>query len=155
MVSIFDYGQILFGQLNDVRVRENAKDLVSGMFKEGTTQIWTLSRDSAKYERFLHLLDGRLKNSLDLELSNASLLSRSLANITFQKTLYVIHNGTNLLKPESQVQPDLCQVKDLAGNLVNGYPAFCFVCVNDLDKEIHLLQCTPYTTQASSGFNQS
>lgn len=155
MVSILDYGQILFGKFKDSRVRENAKDLVSAMFNEGTTQIWTLSQDSAEYERFLHILDGSLKHSLDLEMSNESLLARSLDNITCEKTLYVIHDGTNLLKPESQVQADLCKVRDLEGKLVNGYPAFCTVCVNDIDKEIHLLQCTPYTTAAGSGFNQS
>ena len=93
MVSILDYGQTLFGKFGDSRVRENAKDLVSAMFSEGTTQIWTLSRDSAEYERFKHLLDGHLKSSLDLEMTNDCLLSRSLDNITCQKTLYVIHDG--------------------------------------------------------------
>lgn len=154
MSGILNYGEILFGTFKDSRVRENAKSLVSAMFMGGTTQIWTLSQDSAEYERFLHLLDGSLKNSLDLEKSNEALLSQSMNNITCEKTLYVIHDGTNLLKPESQAQADLCKVRDLEGNLVNGYLSFCSVCVNDLDKELHLLQCTPYTTSASSGFNQ-
>lgn len=155
MVSIFDYGQILFGKIHHGGVRENAKELLSAMFTEGTTQIWTLSEDSSKYERFKHLLDGSLKNSLTLEMTTEALLSRSLEAITFKKRLYVIHDGTNLLKPESHVQPDLHKVRDLTGKLVNGYTSFCSICVNDHDKEIHLLQCTPYTTNPKSGFNQS
>lgn len=155
MVSIDDYGQILFGKIKDSRVRENSKALLSAMFEEGTTQLWTLSKDSKEYEKFLHFLDGSLKSSLNLEMSNESLLLRSLDNITFKNVLYVVHDGTNILKPESKVQPDLCKVRDLEGNLVNGYPTFCSVCVNDIDKEIHLLQCTPYTTNAEGGFNQS
>lgn len=146
--------QSIFCKMKDVRVLTNLKSLLSKMQVDFTTQLWTLSENTQEYNRFVNLLNGELKNGLTPEMINDSLLKSSVSNIKFNKTLYIIHDGCSILKPESKVQKDLHKVKNLDNNFVNGYMTFNTICVSDIDKKIHLLQCKAYSTNPYSGYNQ-
>jgi hypothetical protein len=158
MVSFPIHCQRILGNIKNASVRETFETLLNRMYMQSSssssTQIWTLSEDSNEYACFRSLLDGSLKNSLDPEASNAALLATSVSGITFSKCLYVIHDGCNILKPESKLAPNACKVRDLEGKLVNGYITFNTVCVDEVEKKIHLLSCQVYSTNASGGFNQ-
>jgi hypothetical protein len=155
MQDFSTYCQIMLGKIGNASVRSNAEKLLTRMQTECTTQIWTLAEDAKEYERFRTMLDGSLKNSLDPDALTLSTLKTSLSEITFQQTLYVIHDGCNILKPSSSTEPNLCKVRDLAGQLVNGYLTFNTICVNDIDKKLYLLSCKVYSTNAEGGFNQA
>ena len=117
------------------------------------TKIWSLSADAHEYERMKNLLSGRLANSFTPEQINAHTLAQSLNHLPAQANLEVIHDGADMRKPYSKRLPHLTSVKALDGDWVNGYNTFSSVVISDVDKRIHLLQCTPYS-YADPQYNQ-
>ena len=127
-----------------------------------STQLWSLSSDSNEYGRNLNLLSGRLKNSLTPEGINEQTLRAGLSNLSVKDRVEVIHDGSDIRKPFSKLLPHLTNVKSLEKQMVNGYNTFNSIVINDLDKQIHLLASTPYSTSdpnynqtIGAGFNQN
>ena len=127
-----------------------------------STQLWSLSSDSNEYGRNLNLLSGRLKNSLTPEGINEQTLRAGLSNLSVKDRVEVIHDGSDIRKPYSKLLPHLTKVKSLEKQMVNGYNTFNSIVINDLDKQIHLLASTPYSTSdpnynqtIGAGFNQN
>jgi Transposase DDE domain len=119
-----------------------------------TTQLWSLSSDSNEYERNLNLLSGRLKNSLSPEAINEQTLVAGLSNLSAKTLLEIIHDGSDIRKPHSKTLPHLTKVKSLEKQMVNGYNTFNSIVINDLDKQVHLLASTPYST-SDPHYNQA
>ena len=127
-----------------------------------STQLWSLSSDSNEYGRNLNLLSGRLKNSLTPEGINEQTLRAGLSNLSVKDRVEVIHDGSDIRKPYSKLLSHLTKVKSLEKQMVNGYNTFNSIVINDLDKQIHLLASTPYSTSdpnynqtIGAGFNQN
>ncbi len=118
------------------------------------TKLWTLSQDSAHYERNHNLLSGRLKNSFDPDTINQHTQQNALANLTVKEQVKVIHDGSDIRKPHSQKLPQLAKVRDLKGHIINGYNTFNSIVLSDIDKQIRLLASTPYST-ADPHYNQT
>ena len=127
-----------------------------------STKLWSLSSDPNEYERNLNLLSGRLKNSLTPEGINEQTLRAGLSKLSVQDRVEVIHDGSDIRKPYSKTLPHLTKVKSLEKQMINGYNTFNSIVINDLDKQIHLLASTPYSTSdpnynqtIGAGFNQN
>lgn len=118
-----------------------------------STKLWSLSSDSNEYERHLNLLSGRLKNSLTPEGINEQTLRAGLSNLLFKSRVEVIHDGSDIRKPYSKELPHLTKVKSLEKQMVNGYNTFNSIVINDLDKQLHLLASTPYSS-SDPNYNQ-
>jgi hypothetical protein len=119
-----------------------------------STQLWRLSSDSNEYERNLNLLSGRLKNSLTPEAINQQTLRAGLSKLSVKDRVEVIHDGSDIRKPYSRLLPHLTKVKSLEKQMVNGYNTFNSIVINDLDKQVHLLASTPYSS-ADPNYNQT
>jgi hypothetical protein len=117
------------------------------------TKVWSLSEDAHEYERMKNLLSGRLANSFTPEQVNAHTLKESLEHLQAKANLEVIHEGSDIRKAYSKELPHLTSVKALDGDWVNGYNTFNSVVISDIDKQIHLLQCRPYS-YADPQYNQ-
>ena len=127
-----------------------------------STKLWSLSSDPNEYERNLNLLSGRLKNSLTPEGINEQTLRAGLSKLSVQDRVEVIHDGSDIRKPYSKTLAHLTKVKSLEKQMINGYNTFNSIVINDLDKQIHLLASTPYSTSdpnynqtIGAGFNQN
>lgn len=127
-----------------------------------STKLWSLSSDPNEYERNLNLLSGRLKNSLTPEGINEQTLRAGLSKLSVQDRVEVIHDGSDIRKPYSKTLAHLSKVKSLEKQMINGYNTFNSIVINDLDKQIHLLASTPYSTSdpnynqtIGAGFNQN
>lgn len=118
------------------------------------TKLWTLSTDSAHYERNHNLLSGRLKNSFNPDTINQHIQQNALANLTVKEYVEIIHDGSEIRKPYSQKLPQLAKVRDLNGHIINGYNTFNSIVLSDVDKQIRLLASTPYST-ADPHYNQT
>ena len=120
------------------------------------TKLWTLSADGKEYERMKNLLNGRLTNSFTPEQINAATRQASLAHLQAKKSLEVIYDGSDIRKPYSQALPHLTSVRSLSKSRewIKGYNTFNSVVISDVDKQLHLLQCTPYS-YADPQYNQS
>ncbi|MFN4146020.1 MAG: hypothetical protein ACK4GN_09370, partial [Runella sp.] len=95
-----------------------------------------------------------MKNSLTPDSINAQTLRAGLSNLSFKTRVEVIHDGSDIRKPYSKALPHLAKVKSLEKQTINGYNTFNTVVINDLDKQIHLLASTPYST-ADPNYNQT
>jgi hypothetical protein len=116
------------------------------MLTNQNTQLWTLSADSSEYERSKNLLSGRLKNSLNPDAINAETLAAGLSGLSVDKRVELIHDGCDIRKAYSKSLPNLAKVRSLDGDIINGYNTFNSLVINDLDKNVHLLNSTPYST---------
>lgn len=118
------------------------------------TKLWTLSTDSAHYERNHNLLSGRLKNSFNPDTINLHTQQNALANLTLKEYVEIAHDGSDIRKPYSQKLPQLAKIRDLNGHIINGYNTFNSIVLSDVDKQIRLLASTPYST-ADPHYNQT
>lgn len=85
------------------------------------TKLWTLSTDSAHYERNHNLLSGRLKNSFNPDTINLHTQQKALAHLKVNEYVEIVHDGSDIRKPYSQKLPQLAKVRDLKGSIINGY----------------------------------
>jgi len=109
------------------------------------TKLWTLLDDSSAYKRNKNLLSGGLKNSLNPDAINAETMALGLSNLSFKSQVELIHDGCDIGKEYSKSLPNLAKVRWLDGDIINGYNSFNSLFINDLDKNIHLLNSTPYS----------
>lgn len=66
--------------------------------------------------------------------------------MSVDKRVELIHDGCDIRKAYSKSLPNLAKVRSLDGDIINGYNTFNSLVINDLDKNIHLLNSTPYST---------
>jgi len=108
-------------------------------------QLWKLSEDNKEYERFKTMLSGHLKNSINLTQLNVSLLADKADSLRGKPYVVVIHDGSDIRKPESKKLESLGWVKDLDGKWIRGYGSFNSVLVDVKTARLELLRCTPYS----------
>jgi hypothetical protein len=116
-------------------------------FLEGqANQLWTMSQDANQFERFRNLLSGRLLNSLNPDQINEQTMRAALAQAHFKNRIELIHDGSDIRKPYARKLPNLTKVRSLEGDLINGFNSFNSLLISDLDKRLHLLKSTSYST---------
>ena len=117
------------------------------MLQHQSCQLWKLSSNNATYKRYYRMLSGELQNVVDVNKLNISLLSNNSNCFKDKPYALILHDPSDIRKPHSQELDSLCKVRDLSGNLVNGYRTFNSVGVEMNRSNIHLLQNTPYSTE--------
>lgn len=135
----------LLGKLRQKQGKENTKSLISGMIRDKTTQMWRISKDKREYDNFHNLVNGNLKNTVDVEKLNESLILNQLAVIKGKASVSILYDGSDIRKGESKSLENLGWVKDLKGNWVRGYNTFNAVRVEG--GEVGLLSCVPYSNR--------
>lgn len=105
-----------------------------------------MSQDPNQFERFRNLLAGQLKNTLTPEQINQQTTQAALTQARFANVVEVIHDGSDLRKPHARKLPNLAKVRNLEGNIINGFNTFNSLVISDTDKRLHLLESTTYST---------
>lgn len=147
MQSLSDYLNSLQKQLGQKQVRANTEDLGEKIVAEQTGQLWNLSEDKKQYDRFISLLNGSLKTVVDVSKLNISMLQNNQAEFRNNDCLIILHDGSDIRKKYSEELECLDKVRDLDGNIINGYPTFNSVLIDLPKQKVRLLQSTPYSTQ--------
>jgi hypothetical protein len=155
MKSLDEYLSPLLDQLGQSQVKENVKSLSGHLIEGQTGQLWNISSDNAEYTRYLRLLDGSLKTIVDVEKLNISLLTNSIAYFKDKPYIIILHDGSDIRKPESKELEYLDKVRDLEGNIINGYPTFNSVAVDINGQNLRLLQSSPYSRKLPNYLPQS
>ncbi len=130
---------------SDIRVKSNAEKLINGIISEKTTKLKTIAKDTKEYENFHNMLNGELKNVLDADKINKAM---GLAAVNTQEGkyhVYVIHDESDIRKPESKVLENLGVVRDLKGNWIPGYSTYNIILVEPDSSQVHLYSCVPYS----------
>lgn len=144
-IDLSDYISDLVASFKDKRSRKNAEDLISKIVREQSIQLWSISTDSNEYERFHNLISGQMVNTLDLELLNKHLLINSVSSQQGQCRVVVVHDGSDIRKPESERLEYLGWVQALDGRWIKGYKTFSSVLIDNEQGKVKLLSCTPYS----------
>lgn len=155
MKTLSEYLEPLLEQLGQSQVKRNTSVLSEKLIKSQTGQLWNISEDSSEYARNLRLLDGSLKTIVDTDKLNISLLANSLSFFKDKAYLIVLHDGSDIRKPESKTLENLDKVRDLKGNIINGYPTFNSIGIDLKGQSLRLLQSTPYSKVSANYVSQS
>ncbi len=140
-----DFIGSLVNSFKDSRTRKNTEKLINKIFGEKSIQLWRIATDSKEYERFHNLISGDMVNTLDVTLLNKHLLINSTSCTLGQYRVVVIHDGSEIRKPESEQLEHLGWVQALDGSWVKGYKTFCSVLIDNNTGSVKPLSCTPYS----------
>lgn len=129
----------------DPRSKKTLENLLNKMYKKQNCQIWKLSDDRKEYERYSYLLEKPDGHGVSAESANEELLSRAATALKGNPFTVIVHDGSSIRKGHSREMEGLALVRGLDGELVPGYSTFNSVAVEG--SNIHLLSCTPYSTE--------
>lgn len=133
--------------LKQKQVKENTKNLFQKVISEKTMQMWRLADDKKEYDKFHNLVNGTLKNTVDVEKLNSSLIVQQVEKLRHKLSLSIIYDGSEIRKPESHELEHLGWVKSLSGAWIRGYSTFNSIVLDRLKSRIGLLNSVPYSNR--------
>ena len=114
------------------------QEIVSNMVSFQTTQLWTLSADANEYERMHNLFSGRLKSVLDDEKISSALREKTATSFSGEEFVLALHDPCDIRKPYAKKLENIGRVRDLDGNMINGYSTLGTVCLSSDSQALHL-----------------
>jgi len=123
---------------------------VGKLLLEGSTKLFSGAKDNNEYKKMIRTLTGDNK-STDLEATkiNDVLLEQACEKLSSAKKIDVIHDPCDIRKPHSMKAENLGKVRDLKGNIINGYSTHNAVALVPNDKKVHLLSHVSYSNKDS------
>lgn len=86
-------------------------------------------------------------SDINVEKINESLAERFISNNTDMCEAYLIHDPSDIRKPYSKKIENLGKVRDLKGNIINGYSTHNIVGIAGNNKSVHLLSHISYSNK--------
>jgi hypothetical protein len=133
--------------LKQKQVKENIKSLFESVISEKTMQMWHLAENKKEYEKFHNLVNGNLKNTVDVDKLNSTLVIHQIAKIRGKHSLFFIYDGSEIRKPESRKLENIGWVKSLSGGWIRGYSTFNSIVLDRSNGRIGLLNSVPYSNR--------
>ena len=133
--------------LRQKQVKENLNVLIQRIMSEKTIQMWQLSGNKREYDNFHNLVNGNLKNTVDVAKLNSSLLMQQVEKLRCKPSLSLIYDGSDIRKPESHELENLGWVKSLTGGWIRGYSTFNSIVLDRLEGRVSLLNSVPYSNR--------
>ena len=107
------------------------------MVSTQTTQLWTLSKDANEYERMHNLFSGKLKSVLNDEKISSALREKTAISLGNEELVFALHDPCDIRKPYAKKLDNIGRVRDLDGNMINGYSTLGTVCLSSDAGELH------------------
>jgi Transposase DDE domain len=146
-ITFLSYLTPLLAKLKQKQVKANLITLVQRVIREKTIQMWRLSETKNEYNNFHNLVNGTLKNTVDVEKLNRSLLWHQVAKHAGKPSLSLIYDGSDLRKGESEKLEHLGWVKSLSGSWIRGYSSFNSIVLDRFNGSVGLLSSIPYSNR--------
>jgi len=140
-----EYLNPLLKKFNDKRVVEKIQHVISQAIAHQTLRLWTLATNKREFERMKTLFNGELQSVLDDQKISETLRGLSVAELSNEDVIIALHDPCDIRKEYAEKMENLGIVRDLDGNLVNGYNTFNTVCVSGDGKRLHLSDITVYS----------
>jgi len=144
-MKLSNYMSGILSKFKDSRVTKNTKELIENVIEHKSIRVWTISKDKAEYDRSKRLLDGSLKSVLDEEKTSGAIRERSVAALGDEARLIVLHDPCDIRKEYAEEMENLGKVRDLDGNLINGYSTFNTVAVDVEGKNLYPVDTSVYS----------
>jgi hypothetical protein len=133
--------------LKQKQVRENTISIFQRVIREKTMQMWRLADNKKEYDNFHNLVNGTLKNTVDVEKLNSTLLVHQIERSRGKLSLNLVYDGSDIRKPESHDLENLGWVKSLSGGWIRGYSTFNSIVIDRSNARIGLLSSVPYSNR--------
>lgn len=146
-ISFLTYLIPLLSKLKQKQVKSNVITLFQRVIREKSIQMWRLAETKNEYNNFHNLVNGQLKNTVDVEKLNSSLLVHQVAKQAGKPFLSLIYDGSDLRKAESEKLENLGWVKSLSGQWIRGYSSFNSIVLDRTNGVIGLLSSIPYSNR--------
>jgi hypothetical protein len=144
-MELSNYLSGVLSKFKDRRVVENVTDLVQNIIEHKSIKLWTISEDKAEYERSKRLLDGSLKTVLDEEKTSGAIREHSVGALGDEGRLIVLHDPCDIRKEHAEKMEKIGTVRDLDGELINGYCSFNTVGVDVKGKRLYPVDISVYS----------
>lgn len=105
-----------------------------------------MSADKKEYDVFKGLLNGSQINTLSAESVLEVIRSQAQERLGKESRVYVLHDGSDLRKPNAQDMENLGKVMSLQKQVITGYKTLNSVAVDITGKDITLIDHTMYST---------
>jgi len=121
---------------------------MSKLLGRGSAKLFTVSENNSEYKAMIRTLTGENKSSdLSPETMNDALLDQTCKSLSTAKQINIIHDPSDIRKPHSKKTENLGQVRDLSGNVINGYSTHNAIAIVPNDKAVHLLSHMSYSNK--------
>ena len=84
------------------------------------------------------MIDGSLKSVLDDKKISKALIKNSVEKLSGNKRLYIFSDHSDSRKPYSKKLENLGKVRDLNGNIINGYTTLGSVILDEKRRDLTL-----------------
>lgn len=108
------------------------------MVSAQTTQLWTFAKDANEYERMHNLFSGKLKSVLNDEKIASALREKMALTLGGEDLVFALHDPCDIRKPYSKKLDKIGRVRDLDGNMINGYSTLGTVCLSSNGRNLQL-----------------
>jgi len=135
----------ILSKFKDSRVVKNVTELTRNIIEHKTIKLWTISEDKAEYERSKRLLDGSLRSVLDEEKTSEAILDHSVAALGDEGRLILLHDPCDIRKKYAKEMEKIGKVRNLDGEIINGYSTFNTVGVDVEGKKLHPVNISVYS----------
>ncbi len=146
-MELTNYLSGVLSNFKDSRVVKNVTELAKNIIEHKTIRLWTISEDKREFERSKRLLDGSLKSVLDEEKTSEAILEHSVAALGDEARLIVLHDPCDIRKEYAEKLENLGKVRDLDGNIINGYSTFNTVAVDVVGQNLYPVDITVYSNR--------
>ena len=106
-----------------------------------------MSDDKKEFDRNKTLIDGSLKNLLDDKKISKALIENSIEKLNNNKRIYIFSDCSDTRKPYSSKLEKLGKVRDLQGNIINGYSNLGSVILDENKKNLTLSNITVFSNR--------
>lgn len=144
-MELSNYIKGVTSKFKDSRVVNNVKELVQNIIEHKSIQLWSISKDRAEYERSKRLLDGTLKSILDEEKIREGIREHSVGALGEEERLVILHDPSDIRKEYGEKMEKIGRVRDLEGEMINGYSTFNSVGVDIKGKKLYPVDITVYS----------
>jgi|TARA_B100001105_G_C22375988_1_gene437251 hypothetical protein len=118
------------------------------MLGHGSCKLFKISESKKEFEKLCRTLTGENKKAdISPELINKSLMEEVNSQLSSDEEVYLIHDPSDIRKPYSKELGSLGKVRDLKGNIINGYSSYNVVAITPNDKSVHLLSHRSYSNK--------
>ena len=108
-------------EFKDIRVVRKTENLLKKIVEKKTTKLWSVSDNKNEFDRSKRLIDGSLKSVLNEEKISKALIENSVEKLNGNKRLYIFSDHCDIRKPYSDKLENIGKVRDLNGNIINGF----------------------------------
>lgn len=122
--------------------------ILSKILSYSSCKLYAMSETKQEYKKLYRTITCENKLSdISPELINKALMENVQSKVTDINDVYLIHDPSDIRKPHTKKSENIGKVRDLNGNIINGYSSYNIVSIIPNDNTINLLSHCSYSNK--------